>query len=156
MDATDQSRLDSIEKLRSLSVNTAAEYLGIEVIEGDENGLVLRLKITDATRQPYGLLHGGISLLLAETAASLHACWGVDLTRSVPVGIEVSGSHLRSAEDGHVLAKARLIRKSRSLAVHQVDVFHAESGRHLSTVRVTNFYREQRSKERPRSRLSNP
>jgi 1,4-dihydroxy-2-naphthoyl-CoA hydrolase len=133
--------IKNLEDIRQLLPGTAGEYLGIELVQGDENGLSLRLEITPATRQPFGLLHGGVSLLLAETAASMHSCWGVDLTQVVPVGIEVSASHLRSATEGHILAKARVVRKSRSLAVHQVDIFHEASSQHLSTVRVTNFYK---------------
>ncbi len=55
-------------------------------------------------------------MVLAETAASLHACWDLDLSRSVPVGIEISGSHIRPAADGHILARASVVRRSFKLA----------------------------------------
>ena len=80
----------------------------------------------------------------AESAASMHSCWKLDMTRFYPVGIEINGTHLRSATHGHVLAKAHVVRKSRTLMVHQIDLYHEESGDHLCTSRVTNLIRERR------------
>jgi uncharacterized protein (TIGR00369 family) len=88
-----------------------------------------------------GLLHGGINMVLAETAASLHACWGVDLSEKVPVGIEINGSHVRAATQGWVRVEGRVIRRTRSLVFHQVDMIDEASGEVLSTGRVTNYYK---------------
>jgi uncharacterized protein (TIGR00369 family) len=121
--------------------NSAIEALGIELVAIDESQVILSMPITNAARQPMGLLHGGATMLLAETAASFHAAWGVDLAQKVPVGIEINGSHLRSAREGTVRAVAKALRRSRSLVVHQVDIYHLESGHLLSTARVTNFYK---------------
>jgi 1,4-dihydroxy-2-naphthoyl-CoA hydrolase len=119
---------------------TGALDISLVSISADE--LVLRMPITDACRQPMGLLHGGASMVLAETAASMHACWGLDLTRQHPVGIEIGGSHLRSAREGHVLATARVLRRARTLVVHTIEVTHEESGQLLCSARVTNLIRE--------------
>ena len=107
----------------------------------DENGLSLRMPITNATRQPFGLLHGGISLLLAESAASMHSAWDINPEEVAPVGIEINGSHLRSATSGHVIATARLLRRSQALAVHSVEIFHEETQNQLCACRVTNYYK---------------
>ena len=107
----------------------------------DAESILLRMPMSDRARQPLGLLHGGISMVLAETAASLHACWDVDLSRSVPVGIEINGSHLRSASEGHILAKGKVVRRSSKLTVHNVEITHEESDRLLCVARVTNFYK---------------
>ena len=136
------TRVTSIEQLRALLPKTAPEALGVEIISADAEGLILRMPMSDRARQPLGLLHGGISMVLAETAASLHACWGEDLSRTVPVGIEINGSHIRSAADGHILAKASVVRRSSKLVVHNVEIAHQESGRSLCLARVTNFYKE--------------
>lgn len=120
--------------------STVAGPLGIDLIAMSKNECTLRMKITDAARQPFGLLHGGVSMVLAETAASMHACWGVDLTKHVPVGIEINGSHLRSATEGYVLAKCRVVRRAQTLIVHEIDLIHEESGRKLNVSRVTNLY----------------
>ena len=84
------NRVTSLEQLRALFPKTAPEALGIEIVSVDTEGILLRMPMSDRARQPMGLLHGGISMVLAETAASLHACWEVDLARSVPVGIEIN------------------------------------------------------------------
>lgn len=120
---------------------TAMEALGVKLVDIGDEHIELTMPITDSARQPYGLLHGGVSMVLAETAASFHATWGVDLSERMPVGIEINGSHLNSAKEGSVRAVGRVIRRSRALIVHQVDIYHVESGRHLSTARVTNFYK---------------
>jgi 1,4-dihydroxy-2-naphthoyl-CoA hydrolase len=139
--------ISSVEQLRALLPKTAPEALGVEIISADAEHMLLRMPMSDRARQPSGLLHGGISMVLAETAASLHACWNLDLSRSVPVGIEINGSHIRSASDGHILAKASVIRRSFKLVVHTVEIVHQESGRVLCLARVTNFYKEIRPVE---------
>ena len=135
------SRINRIEQLRALLPKTAPEALGVEIISADKESLVLRMPMSDRARQPLGLLHGGISMVLAETAASLHACWDIDLSLFIPVGIEINGSHIRSASEGHILAIATILRRSTKLVVHNVEIAHEESGRVLCLARVTNFYK---------------
>ena len=135
------NRINSVAQLRALLPKTAPEALGVEIISADIDGILLRMPMSDRARQPMGLLHGGISMVLAETAASLHSCWEVDLSRLLPVGIEINGSHIRSASDGHILAKATILRRSSKLVVHNIEITHQESGRVLCLARVTNFYK---------------
>lgn len=125
----------------AITRKTAAKALGITVVDAGEDFCTLRMPITDAARQPMGLLHGGVSMVLAETAASMHAAWGIDVSERVPVGIEINGSHLRSASEGMVRAEARVLRRSSSLIVHEVQIIHEDTERLLSTARVTNFYK---------------
>lgn len=130
-----------LERFDQIHANTAVEYLDIRLESIDENKIVLTMQITDKTRQPYGLLHGGITMVLAETAASVHSIWGVDLSEKLPVGIEINASHVRSAREGRVRAEGKVVRRSRSMIVHQVDVHLVETGELLSTARVTNYYK---------------
>jgi len=132
--------------LNAVSRHTIMQALDIRVEEFSENSIILSMPISDATRQPYGLLHGGVSMVLAETAASFHACWGVDLNEKVPVGIEINGSHLDSAENGNVRAVGKVLRKSASLIVHEIEITHVESGKLLCVSRVTNYYKKLRHK----------
>ena len=142
----DQSISRSVADFERIIPNTALEPLGITVLSVNEESLNLRMPITNASRQPFGLLHGGISLLLAESAASMHSCWGIDLNSVFPVGIEINGSHLRSASSGFVVATAQLLRRSKSLAVHEVKIVHEETNELLCVCRVTNYYKR-RSRE---------
>lgn len=130
-----------LDLARTAHAQTSLGLLGGEVLEVDDAHLVLRLPITDKVRQPYGLLHGGISLFLIETAASSHAAYGIDLTEVQPVGIEVNASHLRPATKGTVRAVARVVRRGRTHIVHEVDVLLEETGELLSRGRMTNYYK---------------
>lgn len=130
--------MDSFE---AMVARTALKVHHIELVDIGPDFLLLEMPIGDHARQPYGLLHGGISLMLAESAASMHATWGVDLEKQVPVGIEVSGTHLNSATQGRVQAKATVLKRGRTLIRHQVQIIHLESGDLLSEVRVTNLYK---------------
>jgi len=134
--------LKSLADFQRLIPNTALEPLGVEVVSVDERELTLRMPITNATRQPFGLLHGGISLLLAESAASMHSNWDINPEETAAVGIEINGSHLRSATSGHVIATARLLRRSQALAVHSVAIIHEETNHQLCECRVTNYYKK--------------
>ncbi len=127
---------------RTVREKTAMEPHNVELIEIDANKIVLEMEITDNERQPYGLLHGGISMMLAESAASIHSSWGLDLTKEVPVGIELNGSHLRSAREGKVRAVATVIRRGKKLVHHHIEIIHVDSGNILSTIRMTNFIRK--------------
>src|SRR3984957_15514737 len=135
------TRVTSVEQLRALLPKTAPEALGVEIVSADAEGILLRMPMSDRARQPLGLLHGGISMVLAQTAASRPACWEIDLSRFVPVGIEINGSHIRSASDGHILAKASVIRRSSKLVVNTVEMAHEKFGRVLFLARVTNVYK---------------
>ncbi|OAI41797.1 hypothetical protein AYO41_01515 [Verrucomicrobia bacterium SCGC AG-212-E04] len=115
--------------------------MGIEITRYDADGTVMTMPISEKTRQPLGLFHGGMSLVLAESAASVHSCWGLDLSKFAPVGIEINGSHLSSATEGTVRATARVLRRGRSTIVHEVEVHHVETGALMCVSRVTNFFK---------------
>ncbi len=140
MNPPDNASLPDLATIRRFGSANASAHLEIEITRYDAEGMELTMPITDKTRQPLGLFHGGMSLVLAESAASMHACWGVDLSKVAPVGIEINGSHLRSARDGTVRATARVIRRGRSIIVHEVEIHHVETGNLLCVSRVTNFY----------------
>ena len=139
---TDNNRTEFTPAMGQMLVaNTALEPLGAQVTTLSEEEAVITIPITNAARQPMGLLHGGISLLLAESVASMHAAYLVDLREKRPMGIEVSGSHVNSAAEGHVKAVGKVLRQSRSLIVHEVNVYHVETDKLLCAARVTNFYK---------------
>lgn len=146
MNPSEISSLSDLASMRRFGSTHSAAHLDIEITRCDADGMEMTMPITDKNRQPMGLFHGGFSLVLAESAASLHACWGIDLTQVAPVGIEINGSHLRSARDGTVRATARVLRRGRSIIVHEVEIHHVETGNLLCVSRVTNFYNSNRPK----------
>ena len=128
-----------IEGMREMTNKTAMGAVGGAVVAIDDDHSVIEMEISDASRQPYGLLHGGVSMLLAESAASLHSAWLADLTKEAPVGLDINGTHVSSAREGLVRATARLIRRARSHVFHEVESVHVDTGRLLCRARVTNF-----------------
>ncbi|MGP0030381.1 MAG: PaaI family thioesterase [Acidimicrobiales bacterium] len=90
--------------------------LDVEVVEAGPARVVVRLPVTWKVRQPYGILHGGVSALLAESAASLGASLAAGPERNV-VGVELNASHLRSVRDGHLTATATPLRTGRTIQV---------------------------------------
>ena len=129
------------ERLLERRNSTLDGWLGIEIIEIDEQGVVLTMPVSEKIHQPSGVVHGGIYLVLAESAAGIHASYITDMSKNFPMGIENNASHLRSVSEGTLRADARLVRRSRSLAVHTVEIQHLESEEILSTARVTSYYK---------------
>jgi uncharacterized protein (TIGR00369 family) len=126
---------------RAAHARTALGALGGEIVDVDEDQIIVRLPITEKLLQPYGILHGGISLFLIETAASSHASYGIDIREKYPMGIEVNASHLRSATQGTLRAVGRVLRRGRTHIVHEVDVQLEETGELLCRGRMTNYYK---------------
>ncbi len=131
-----------IEMVLEIQKNTAGGFLGIKPVDFDENFIELHMPITDKVRQPYGILHGGMNMVLAESAASLHASYGRNLGEEVPVGIEINGSHVGMASDGNVKAIAKVANRTKNFIVHTVEIWHIETNKLLSTARVTNYYKK--------------
>jgi len=97
------------------------ELLGVEMVEATAERVVLRLPVTWKVHQPYGILHGGVSALLAESAASLGAALAAGRDRQV-VGIELNASHLRSVREGNLTATATPLRVGRTVQVWSIVV----------------------------------
>ena len=97
------------------------ELLDVEVVEAGPTRVVLRIPVDWRVHQPYGILHGGVSALLAESAASFGAALAAGPDRSV-VGIELNASHLRSLRDGHLTADATPVRVGRTVQVWRITL----------------------------------
>jgi 1,4-dihydroxy-2-naphthoyl-CoA hydrolase len=119
----------------ALTERTAIGLLGIEALESTSERVVMRLPVTWKTHQPLGALHGGVSALLAETAASFGGAMSVPRGKSV-VGIELNASHLRAARDGTVTAVATPLRKGSRIQVWGIEIT-AEDGRAVCSARCT-------------------
>ena len=102
--------------------NTIHQSLGIRAVEVTPDKVVLEMDVGPAVHQPFGLLHGGASAVMAESAASLGAYMNCDPGRQYAVGTDVNISHLRARRDGKVIATATPVRKGRTMHVWTVDV----------------------------------
>ncbi len=89
-----------------MPAETLLATLGIELVEATKEKVVARMPVGPRVHQPFGLLHGGASVALAETVASTGAWMNVDQARQDVVGIEINANHLRGKRDGVVTAVA--------------------------------------------------
>ncbi len=125
----------SLELLSALSVDTAVSHLGIEFLEVGEDFLRARVPVDARTRQPMGLLHGGVSVVLAETIGSLGAHFAAPPGHQV-VGVEVNANHLRGTRSGWVTGTGRPLHVGRSTQVWQVELVN-EEGQLICVSRIT-------------------
>jgi 1,4-dihydroxy-2-naphthoyl-CoA hydrolase len=111
----------TIEHLHSIHKNTAPEALGMEFLEVGPDFISGRIPVDSRTRQPYGILHGGVSVVLAETLGSSAAAAAAEPGTRV-VGLDINANHLRAAKSGWVTGVARPVHVGRSTQVWQIDL----------------------------------
>jgi uncharacterized protein (TIGR00369 family) len=121
-----------------LPVSALDQRMGIEIIEATRQRVVGRMPVEGNT-QPFGLLHGGASCVLAESlgsiAANIHG-----QPSHVAVGIEISCSHHRGARGGHVTGVATALRAGRQVATYQIEITD-DDGASVATARLTCLLR---------------
>lgn len=111
-----------LRKIEERTGNTMVSTLGIEITDFGEEYLCGKMPVDDRTKQPFGLLHGGASVALAETLGSMGAGMHVDLENYSVVGIEINSSHLKAMKDGWVYGKAIPIRIGRKIQVWDINI----------------------------------
>lgn len=99
------------------------EALGIDVVDVSQNKVICTMPVDHRTIQPFGLLHGGASLVLAETAASIGTLAHIDQTHEVASGMEINANHLRSVSHGTVTAIATPLHKGKTTMIWDIKVF---------------------------------
>ncbi|RKQ29574.1 hotdog fold thioesterase [Oceanobacillus halophilus] len=106
--------------------NTLMESLGIETVSLDSSLVVLTMPVDHRTHQPMGFLHGGASVALAETAASVGASLNVDLKKNNVFGIEINANHIKSKREGIVTAKAKPVHLGKTTMVWEINITDEE------------------------------
>lgn len=125
----------SVDILNGLMPNTAGSHLGLEFLEVGDDFIVGRIPVDDRTRQPYGLLHGGVSVVLAETLGSCGAVFAAPEGHQA-VGLDINANHLRGVKSGWVTGTARPVHIGRTTQVWQIDMRN-ESGDMTCVSRIT-------------------
>ncbi len=126
----------SIEELNRRGDMTMSEFLGIQFTEVGDDYLTATMPVTERTKQPIGILHGGANVVLAETVASTAANAVIDLERFYCVGLEINANHLRSIKEGLVTAITSPIHLGRTTQVWQINIFN-EAGKQTCVSRMT-------------------
>jgi uncharacterized protein (TIGR00369 family) len=115
-------QIESVSDIRAHATDGLARLLGIEIIELTPERVVATMPVDERTRQPYGLLHGGASVALAETCASLASIMNVDQKLFRAVGLEINANHIRAKTEGTVRGTATPIHIGRSTHVWKIDI----------------------------------
>ncbi|OOG53409.1 hotdog fold thioesterase [Polaromonas sp. C04] len=114
----------STEELTAIHVDTAVQHLGIEFLEVGDDFIRARVPVNTHTRQPYGLLHGGVSVVLAETLGSCGAAYCCPEGYRA-VGLDINANHLKGAISGWVTGITRPVHIGRTTQVWQIDLSNA-------------------------------
>jgi len=112
----------TLEAINAMSKDTLVENLGIEVIEMGENFLVAKMPVDKRTHQPMGLLHGGASVVLAETLGSIAATLTLNNKEQHCVGLEINANHIKSARSGFVYGKTQPIHVGKRTQIWEIKV----------------------------------
>jgi uncharacterized protein (TIGR00369 family) len=128
-------RTISVELLNSIHVGTTVAHLGIEFIEVGDDFIRARAPVDARTRQPMGILHGGVSVLLAESLGSCGAAFSSPEGQRA-VGLEINANHLRSVKDGWVVGIGRPLHVGRTTHVWQIELSN-EQGQRTCVSRIT-------------------
>jgi 1,4-dihydroxy-2-naphthoyl-CoA hydrolase len=113
----------SVTDFSELGKGSMSELLGIEWVEIGPDFMKAKMPVDNRTKQPYGLLHGGASCVLAETIGSVASAMVVDHTKFYCVGLEINANHVRSARDGFVNAVATPLHLGASTHVWDIKIY---------------------------------
>jgi len=118
----------TLDAIHSLSKNTISQHLGIEFTEVGADYLIARMPVDTRTHQPFGILHGGASVVLAETLGSIasYLCLK-DPEKQRAVGLEINANHIRSVKEGFVYGKVTPIHIGRSTQIWDIKITNEEN-----------------------------
>ena len=132
-----------LDKLNERVKGTLMESLGITFTEANINFVCGEMPVDERTIQPFGILHGGAFMALAETLGSAGSVIGLDLNKYQVFGIEMKGNYIRSISSGKVYGKAIPIHKGKSTQLWNIDMTDI-NGNLLATCRITNLIVEKK------------
>ena len=113
----------SVEKIKPLGFGTMTEYLDLEWVEVGEDFIKARLPVNQKTIQPYGLLHGGASCVLAETLGSVGSAMVIDHSKYFCVGLDINANHIRGVRQGYVTGVATPLHLGSTTHVWEIKIY---------------------------------
>jgi 1,4-dihydroxy-2-naphthoyl-CoA hydrolase len=116
----------TLAQLQELVKNSIESNLGIEFTEVGADYICARMPVDRRTRQPFGLLHGGASVVLAETLGSIGANSSVDPQRQQCVGLEINANHIRSVREGYVYGRAAPLHLGKTTQIWEIRITNEE------------------------------
>ncbi len=116
----------SLETLQAIAQNTMSDHLGIEFTGVGEDFVSAKMPVDHRTKQPFGILHGGASVALAETLGSVASSLYIDLNQAYPVGLEINANHIRPVSKGYVYGTARPLHLGRRTHVWDIQIVNED------------------------------
>ena len=135
MSAIWRKPMSHLEAMHAHTDETAVRHLGIEIVEWGDEYVRGRVPVDGRTKQPFGLLHGGVSVVLAETLGSMGA-YMASPEGHMAVGLDINANHLRPVRSGWVTGTARPVHLGRSTQVWHIDMVD-DDGRLTCVSRIT-------------------
>lgn len=127
----------TLDNLQESNAGTMMEHLGIEYVELGDDYIIARMPVDNRTRQPYGILHGGASVVLAESLGSVASLLCLeDAEKQHPVGLEINANHVRSVADGWVYGKVTPLHVGRRTHLWEIKITN-EAGKLVCVSRLT-------------------
>ena len=133
--------MDVNELLEQTAQNELIRFLGVVIETAEKEKVVLTMEVTPKTHQYVGIMHGGVSLFLCETAASIGAVINADLTKFTPVGIELNANHLRAVSKGVIRVEAKPLYNGRTMSVWSIEITN-DKGKLICTSRCSLLLRK--------------
>lgn len=124
------------ELIQKTADNELMRFLGVKILETTAEKVVLTMEVTPRVHQYVGIMNGGVSLYLCETAASIGVVANADLTKVTPVGVEINANHLRAVSKGMLTVTATPIFPGRTMSIWQIDITN-ERGKLVCTSRCS-------------------
>src|SRR6478672_11826224 len=112
------------------------QFLGVKIVEVSAERVVLTMEVTPKVHQYIGIMNGGVSLYLCETAASIGVVASADLEKVTPVGIEINANHLRAVSKGVITVEAVPVHTGKTLSVWKIEITDSR-GKLVCTSRIT-------------------
>jgi 1,4-dihydroxy-2-naphthoyl-CoA hydrolase len=119
-----KEKMNKNELLTLTEENELLQFLGVKIETAEKEKVVLSMEVTSKVHQYVGIMNGGVSLFLCETAASIGAVVNTDLTKYTPVGIEINANHLRAVSRGIISIEAKPLYGGKTMSVWNIEIYN--------------------------------
>jgi 1,4-dihydroxy-2-naphthoyl-CoA hydrolase len=113
----------TLESIKDFGKETMADYLGMQWVEIGDDYLKLSMPVNEKTKQPYGILHGGASCVLAETVGSIASALVIDMDKNICMGLDINATHIRSARGGIVIGHCTPLQLGNTIHVWDIKIY---------------------------------
>ena len=133
--------MDKTKLLNDIADNEMLRFLGVSIDVAEPDRVVLTMEVTPRVHQYVGIMKGGISVYLAETAASIGVVAGADIAKVTPVGIEINANHLRAVSRGIITVEAKPVHTGKTMSVWGINITN-NRGKLVCISRITLLHQK--------------